>query len=89
MNEERIRELLDRLFSLKYKSDYGSYMLPVIPKTHQQEVSQVVRQWALENHDKKVGTLEAKLFVYEQIIRNSNFAPMIQNNNDNPELLEG
>ena len=90
MNEESIRELLDRLFSLKYQSEYSSHMLPVISSTNKQEVSQVVRQWALENHDNKVGTLEAKVFVYEQIIRNSNFAPMIQNvNRDNPELLEG
>ena len=89
MNEERILELLDRLFALEYQSEYSSMMLPVISRTNQQDVSLVVRQWALENHDNKVGTLEAKVFVYEQIISNSNFAPMIQNvNNDNPESVE-
>lgn len=81
MNEESIRELLDRLFGLIYKSNgfSGGYALPVIREDHRTEVEHIVRQWALDNHDSKVGTLEAKVFVYEQIISNSNFAPMIQN----------
>lgn len=79
MNEESIRELLDRLFSLTYRSDYGNYYLPVIGDHHRTEIEHIVRQWALDNHDSKVGTLEAKVFAYEQIISNSNFAPMIQN----------
>lgn len=81
MNEERIRDLLDRLFGLTYRSEYGNYNLPVISSNHRTEIAQIVRQWALDTHDSKVGTLEAKVFAYEQIISNSNFAPMIQNSN--------
>ena len=82
MNEESIRELLDRLFGLTYRSDCGfsSYCdLPVIGEKHRTEIEHIVRQWALDAHDRRVGTLEAKVFAYEQIISNSNFAPMIQN----------
>lgn len=80
MNEESIRELLDRLFCLTYKSSFsGGYALPVIREDHRTEIEHIVRQWAIDNHDSKVGTLEAKVFAYEQIISNSNFAPMIQN----------
>ena len=81
MNEESIRELLDRLFGLTYRSEYGNYHLPVIGEHHRTEIEHIVRQWALDAHDSKVGTLEAKVFAYEQIISNSNFAPMIQNSN--------
>ena len=82
MNEESIRELLDRLFGLTYRSEYGNYDLPVIGGQHRTEIEHIVRQWALDNHDSKVGTLEAKVFAYEKIISNSNFAPMIQTVNN-------
>lgn len=82
MNEESIRELLDRLFGLTYKSEYShNFYVPVISEKYRKEVEQIVRQWALDTHDSKVGMLEAKVFVYEQIISNSNFAPMIHNSN--------
>ena len=81
MNEESIRELLDRLFRLTYRSDYGNYDLPVISREQKTKVEGVVRQWALDFHDSKVGKLEAKVFVYEKIISKSNFAPMIHNGN--------
>ena len=80
MNEATIRELLSRLFAMRYTSKsaaIGDYKLPVISENNRSEVENVIRQWALEFHDNRTGTLEAKCFVYEQIIRNSNFAPMI------------
>ena len=79
MNEERIRELLDRLFSLTYQREHLHPPVHVIPGKHRTEIEHIVRQWAIDNHDNKVGTLEAKVFAYEKIISNSNFAPMIQN----------
>lgn len=81
MNEESIRALLDRLFNLEYRSDYGNYDLPVIATSNKTMVETTVRQWALDFRDRKVGEMEAKVFVYENIIRNSNFAPMIYNGN--------
>lgn len=92
MNEATIKELLSRLFAMSYKrqSEYiRDFVCYVIEKEHREAVENVIRQWALEFHDNRTGTLEAKVFVYEQIIKNSNFAPMLQNGNDGKqELLE-
>ena len=41
------------------------------------EVENLIRQYALDSHDAELGTLQAKVYAYEQIIANSNFAPMI------------
>ncbi|EGC8431305.1 hypothetical protein H9185_001184 [Listeria monocytogenes] len=90
MNESTIRELLSRLFAMSYtgKNEYiGNYQYPVISKEHRTDVENVIRQWALEFHDNRTGTLEAKVFVYEQIIKNSNFAPMLPEK-DESGLLE-
>lgn len=40
-------------------------------------VEQIIRQYLLENHDGKIGELEAKVYAYEKIIANSNFAPIL------------
>jgi hypothetical protein len=37
----------------------------------------VIRQHLLDEHDKEIGVLKAKVYAYECIIANSNFAPMI------------
>lgn len=80
MNESTIRELLSRLFAMSRKGTTEftrNYQYPVISEEHRKDVENVIRQWALEFHDNRTGTLEAKVFVYEQIIKNSNFAPML------------
>lgn len=82
MNESTIRELLSRLFDLSYEENdkiIGRYNHRVISQKDFQLAENTVRQWALEFHDNRTGTLEAKVFVYEQIIKNSNFAPMLPN----------
>lgn len=50
---------------------------PVIDREHLKDVEMVIRQFMLDNHDNELGVLQAKVFVYEHIIANSNFAPMI------------
>jgi hypothetical protein len=40
-------------------------------------VERVIRQHLLDEHDKEIGELKAKVYAYEQIIANSNFAPII------------
>lgn len=39
---------------------------------------QILRSYLLDNRDEKIGILEGKVFMYEQIISKSNFAPMIE-----------
>jgi hypothetical protein len=41
-------------------------------------IEQAIRAFLLENRDEKIGILEAKVFMYEEIISKSNFAPMIK-----------
>ena len=80
MNEQKIQQLLDVLFQLKYnwKSDHGNYTSDVINKEGRQNVENIIRSFLLENRDEQSGILQAKVFVYEEIISKSNFAPMIK-----------
>lgn len=92
MNEATINELLSRLFAMSYKrqSEYiRDWECFVIEKEHREAVENVIRQWALEFHENRIGTLEAKVFTYEQIIKNSNFAPIVQNGNDGQARVVG
>ena len=80
MKEEKIKELLNSLFSLKYKwkGDMGNYTSEVISKEHRNDVENIIRSFLLDNRDEKLGVLESKIFMYEQIISKSNFAPMLE-----------
>lgn len=86
MNNEKITLLMNELKSLTYTwwSSGNSYHSKVINKDGVNQVEQVIRQFLLDNRDsefvemkEKISTLEAKVFVYEQIISKSNFAPML------------
>lgn len=56
MNEETIKDLLNRLFAMEYHSEYGSYRLLIISKQHRKDVEQVVRQWVFDNRDAEIAT---------------------------------
>lgn len=86
MDNEKIKQLMDELKSLTYTwwSSGNSYNSEVIHKNGVNQVEQVIRQFLLDNRDnkiiemkEKIASLEAKVFVYEQIISKSNFAPMM------------
>ena len=64
---------LKRPTELWGRKDY----LPVIGKEYLPDVEMVIRQHLLDEHDKEIGELKAKVYAYEKIIANSNFAPMI------------
>jgi hypothetical protein len=80
MNEQKIQYLLTALFNLKYdwKSSGSSYKSEVINKDGKLVVEDIIRKFLLDNRDEKQGVLEAKVFMYEQIISKSNFAPMLE-----------
>jgi hypothetical protein len=50
---------------------------PVIGVEYLPDVERIIRQHLLDEHDKEIGVLKAKVYAYEKIIANSNFAPMI------------
>lgn len=83
LNEEDIQCLLRSIFNIKYDwtSSGSRYTSDAIAKEARTLVEQSIRQFLLEKRDKYQGELEAKVFVYEEIIKKSNFAPMIENKN--------
>ena len=80
MKEEQIKELINSLFALRYnwKSDSSNYTSEVVNKEGRSSVESIIRSFLLDNRDEKLGILEAKVFMYEQIISKSNFAPMLE-----------
>ena len=82
-------DLLTQLKSLKYNCElFGkTEQLNVIQSSEFYQVENLIRQFALDNHDKQLGVLEAKVYTYEQVIAKSTFAPLFNfkedNNNDN------
>ena len=80
--EEKIQELLKTLFGLKYdwQSSGHSYTSDVVRKEGKSIIESIIRSFFLDNRDEQKGILEAKVFMYEQIISKSNFAPMIKEN---------
>jgi hypothetical protein len=87
MDNEKIAQLMHDLSRLTYNwrgSSGESYTNNVVNKAGVDRVEQVIRQFLLDNRDNEniefkgtISSLEAKVFMYEQIISKSNFAPML------------
>lgn len=79
-----IDNLLEILMSLKYKDESEQFEYHVISSCNRALVSNEVRKWFEEQNIKsaidiqtKIAELEAKVYAYEKIIANSNFAPIL------------
>ena len=80
MNAEKIEKLVKELCSkkVKYKSYDGSWNeTNLIERNNETVLEQIIRQHILDGHDEKLGILEAKVFMYEEMISKSTFAPML------------
>lgn len=81
-------KLLDMICSAEY--EYISYdrqkektRVCVGDSNERRAIAGAISEWAMEQltdieAEKRIGELEAKVYAYEKIIANSNFAPMIQ-----------
>lgn len=81
MEQVKIDELIEKLFSKKYdyKSTTGdTWKKDIIDSNTRVIVENIIRGFFLENRDTEIGILKAKVFMYEQIISKSNFAPLIE-----------
>jgi hypothetical protein len=81
MNIENLMEDLKKLkrpTELLGRTEY----FPVIGVEYLPDVERIIRQHLLDEHDKEFGELKAKVYAYEKIIANSNFAPMIIKENE-------
>lgn len=86
---EILDNLVSKLMSLKYEDkgySGGTYQYDVISKKHTDMVKTAIVEWYDmyfgSEYARKIGELEAKVYTYEQIIANSNFAPMISRENE-------
>ena len=80
MTEEKIKEFLTQLKNAKYKSkDYnGGYSDSSVMYGEAFSVFEpMLRNFLLNNRDEQMAILEAKIFMYEEIITKSNFAPFV------------
>jgi hypothetical protein len=80
MNGQQIEKLVKEL--VKKEVDYRSYdgkmsKTSLIERGSETILEQIIRQHILDNRDERIGTLEAKIFVYEEMINKSTFAPML------------
>jgi len=75
---------------LQYNWESGNYnhKSDVINKEGKSNIELIIRSFLLDNRDEKLGILEAKVFMYEQIISKSNFAPMIEQKEPIKEDIE-
>lgn len=81
MNEQKISEFLRELFRKQYSRkgyDNSHYQTEIISKDAQLIFEPMLRNFLLDNRDAELGVLQAKVFMYEQIIAKSNFAPMLE-----------
>ena len=82
---EILEYLVSNLMSLKYEDkgySGGTYQYDVISRKHRDMVKTAIVEWYDmyfgAEYGRKIAELEAKVYTYEKIIANSNFAPIIQ-----------
>ena len=88
-----IDNLIKRLMSLTYRSYKSNFEFNVISEEHRDKVFDEIKSWSkaqdvtqeiinkeyeIIEAKKKIAELEAKVYAYENIIANSNFAPIIR-----------
>lgn len=82
MDEEKLKNFLNEIFSLQVivqMSDKSTFETNLISRDGRTIFEQALRNFLLENRNKKIGILDARVYAYEQIIANSNFAPIVPN----------
>ena len=81
-----IDDLIERLMSLTYRNKSDTYDFNIISDSHKDKVFNEVMSWYKTQNisneiiecKRKIAELEAKVYAYEKIIENSNFAPIIR-----------
>ncbi len=78
MNRQQlVDKICDELFSLRYKSKGHDFTFNVISDDNKALVKNAISLVINDNFDRDIGTLQAKVYAYEQIIANSNFASLL------------
>ena len=85
-----IDNLIERLMNLTYRGSGDKYDFDVIPARYKDKVFNEVMSWYKNQNvsneiiecKRKIAELEAKVYTYEKIIANSNFAPIMRENSE-------
>ena len=85
-----IDNLIKRLMSLTYRNKNDTYDFPIISDSYKDKVFNEIMSWynaqnisnEITECKIKIAELEAKVYAYEKIIANSNFAPIMRKNSD-------
>lgn len=91
MNNEQIETLINELCNetVKCKSYDGStYDTTLIERNSKTILKNIIMQHVLTNRDEELAMLKAKVFVYEEVISKSNFAPMLIKEEINTETIK-
>ena len=79
-------DLIKRLMNLTYRDKGDTYDFPIIYDSNKDKVFAEILSWYKDQNISneiteckiKIAELEAKVYAYENIIANSNFAPIIR-----------
>ena len=84
-----VDDLIQELKSLKVKRKgfEREYETEVIYPNEFHLVENAIREFLLDHHDSEIGEMQGKIFVYEEIIKKSNFAPIMPDNHLQDILL--
>lgn len=83
-----IEALIKKLFDAKHSDGDGGYSWHIISGSKDQDIIEtIIRLWASKQestitkaeYERQIGTLQAKVFAYEEVIKKSTFAPFIAN----------
>lgn len=79
------KDIVDRVFDAlcdltEYHCSSGGWTSKLVSDDSKSLVKETLIKVFNECHDDEVGELKAKVYAYEKIIANSNFAPILGNN---------
>lgn len=86
--EELMRSLFDAKITKVYSSGNSTYQTFAIEEQGRTIIEQIIRSFLLDNRDEQLGILQAKVFVYEEVIAKSTFAPMLPKKEDKQTEIE-
>lgn len=87
------KDIIDKIFDAlcdltEYHGSAGGWTTNVISERSKPLVKETLLKVFNECHDEEVGELKAKVYTYEKIIANSNFAPMLNNRKEKEDIVD-
>lgn len=87
------KDIVDRVFDALcdltvYHSSSGGWTSKLIHDDYKPLVKEALIKVFNECHDNEIGELKAKVYAYEKIIANSNFAPILDNKKEKDDIVE-